>query len=99
MKMKQHNIFDGPKVNKTYAVILMEEIEWHDQKRVSVYLYPTFEEAKDFFETYSCKPLAEYTDINRHGVYKTAHINNTTVIFAGYTFDYTKIPMQIMMDI
>ena len=99
MKMKQHDILDEPKVNKTYAVILMEEIEWHDQERTSVYLYSTFEEAKNFFESYSGRPLEEYTDINRRGIYKTAHIDHTTIIFAGYTFDYTKIPMQIMMDI
>ena len=99
MKMKQHDILDGPEVNKTYAVILMEEIEWYNQKRVSVYLYSTFEEAKNFFETSSGSPLVEYTDTDRRGIYKMVHIDHTTIIFAGYTFDYTKIPMQIMMDI
>ena len=104
MKMISHNNFNSPEINKLYAVVAITSVNWTELKKTRVALFSTFEEAKDYFENFTNSKLKKYHDVNASDDYEYVEEENqygdkTHYFFAGYVSDYSKIPMQVMMDI
>ena len=104
MKLVNHNNFNEPEINKLYAVVAITSINWTELKKTRVALFSTFEEARDYFERFTNSKLKKYHNVNAENDYeyieeKDQYGDITRYFFAGYVSDYSKIPMQTMMDI